>query len=297
MAQKRKIQTKGVRYIAEKLNKYFGKKYPTKKGALPQAKEILSKLKANGEKVTIKNISNIVRVKRGSTPKKGEAPKIYRELASPVEYFLLADYPNWIQRTTNEVWFDSKISPEGLPMIQGGSVVEYQEYFKPFVDYINGMISLEEGNEDLYQTEYFVVCTEPNIRNANKRWESQIIAIGNDGIPYNFGFDSKNPDKMPTMVETTPDGRVGTKWNEKVQQEEKKPQKRGRKPKEGTEPKPKSPKKPKTKPKGKSKTKPDSDAKSKVELKRLQLIEKIYDMFLQGKITKEEMQKMVAKYE
>jgi hypothetical protein len=302
--RKGKIKTKGVRYISEKLNKYFSKKYPTKKSASEKAKEVLSILKSNNEKVTIKNISNLIRKKREKGKSKDDAPKLYRELQNPSEYFLLSSYPDWIQLTTNEVWFESKISPSGLPMIQGGSVAPYQDYFKDFVDYINGMIALEEGNEDLYRTEYFVVCTKPNKRNPRRRWESKILAIGSDGIPYSFGFDPNNPEKEATRVDTTPNNREGQKWDEEEPEPKKTPKKE---PKSKVEAKPKAGK-PKKTPKAKTKTPKSkakapkketkvSDEKTKLELKRLQLIEKIYDMFLQGKITKEEMQKMVAKYE
>jgi hypothetical protein len=299
MANKKKLPKKGVRYIASKLNKYFEKRYPTKKGALPKAKEVLSQLKSNGEKVTIKNISKLIRTPRGTTPKKGVAPTIYRELLEEKDYFGLVQYPEWIQATTNEVWFYSKIFPEGMPMIQGGSSVEYSDYFRPFVEYINKMIALEQGNDDLYQKEWQVVCKKPNNKNPRKRWESEIIVIGSDGIEYIFGFDPKNPDKAPTSVETTPDGRKGSKWDE---EDKKAPQTTPK------EPKSSKPSKPKKQPKGKTpkkitpkapkgKPKPDSDAKSKVELKRLTIIDKIMDMFLQGKITKEEMNTMIAKYE
>jgi len=301
MVNKKNSKIKGVRYIAEKLNKYFVKKYPSKKSASEKAKEILLTLNSNGEKVTIKNISKLIRTPRGSSPKKGEAPKIYRELAIPSEYYQLANYPNWIQLTTNEVWFDSKISPDELPMIQGGASIEYSDYFKSYVDYANEMVALSEGDIDSLNMEYLVVCTKPNKKNARKRWESQIICIGTDGMPYNFGYDPQNPDKVPTKVETTPDGRSGSKWDEESKEM---PPKTPKEPKDSKpskpkkEPKGKTPKKqtPKT-PKEKSKPKPDSDVKGKVELKRLSIIEKIMDMFLQGKITKEEMQTMIAKYE
>jgi hypothetical protein len=295
--RKGKIKTNGFRYISEKLNKYFSKKYPTKKSASEKAKEVLSILKSNNEKVTIKNISNLIRKKREKGKSKDDAPKLYRELQNPSEYFLLSSYPDWIQLTTNEIWFDSKISPMGLPMIQGGSVAPYQDYFKDYVDYINGMIALEEGNEDLYRTEYFVVCTKPNKRNPRRRWESKILAIGSDGIPYSFGFDPNNPEKEATRVDTTPSNREGQKWDEEEPESKETPKKE---PKSKSKAKPKA-EKPKKTPKAKAKTPKNetkvSDEKTKLELKRLQLIEKIYDMFLQGKITKEEMQKMVAKYE
>jgi hypothetical protein len=302
--RKGKIKTKGVRYISEKLNKYFSKKYPTKKSASEKAKEVLSILKSNNEKVTIKTISSLIRKKREKGKSKGDAPKLYRELQNPSEYFLLSSYPDWIQLTTNEIWFDSKISPTGLPMIQGGSVAPYQDYFKDYVDYINGMIALEEGNEDLYRTEYFVVCTKPNKRNPRRRWESKILAIGSDGIPYSFGFDPNNPEKEATRVDTTPNNREGQKWDEEEPETKETPKKE---PKSKSKAKPKA-EKPKKTPKAKAKTpKKETKAsdektkleleKTKLELKRLQLVEKIYDMFLEGKITKEEMQKMVAKYE
>lgn len=294
MVNKRKTQTKGVRYIAEKLNKYFSKKYPSKKSASAKAKEVLFTLNLSGEKVTIKNISKLIRTPRGTNPKKGEAPKLFRELAVEQDYYELANYPEWIQATTNEIWFDSKISPYELPMIQGGSVIKYEEYFKSFMDYANEMIALTDGNMDSANMEYRVVCTKPNNKNPRKRWESKIIAIGKDGIQYNFGYDPKNPNFVPTNVEMTPKGRDGSRWDEESKETT---------PKTPKEPKGKKPTKPKKEPKGKTpktpkgKPKPDSDAKSKVELKRLTIIEKIMEMFLQGKITKEEMNTMIAKYE
>jgi hypothetical protein len=192
------------------------------------------------------------------------------------------------------IWFDSKISPDGLPMIQGGSVIKYEEYFKSFMDYANEMVALSDGDMDSVNMEYKVVCTKPNNKNPRKRWESQIICIGSDSIPYNFGYDPKNPNFVPTKVEFTPKDRDGVRWDEESDKTPPKTPKepKGKKPtKPKKEPKVKTPKKPKGKPK------PDSDAKSKVELKRLTIIEKIMEMFLQGKITKDEMNTMIAKYE
>jgi hypothetical protein len=296
MVKKRKTQTKGVRYIAEKLNKYFVKKYPTKKGALPKAKEILETLKSKPnkeeQKVTIKNISKLIREPRDGRPKKGEAPKLFRELAVEQDYYELSNYPEWIQKTTNEIWFNSTISPDGLPMIQGGSVVKYEEYFKSFMDYANEMIALTEGNMDSANMEYKVVCTKPNNKNARKRWESEILSIGSDGIQYNFGYDPKNPNFVPTMVEMTPKGRDGSRWDEESKETP---------PKTPKEPKGKKLPKPKKEPKGKTpkkpKGKPDSDAKIKVELKRLNIVEQINELYLKGLIDKEEYLKRLSKYE
>ena len=47
---------KGTRYIAQKLTKYYKKRYPKYADALPKAREVFKNLKDNGDKVILANI-------------------------------------------------------------------------------------------------------------------------------------------------------------------------------------------------------------------------------------------------
>jgi hypothetical protein len=192
---KKRSQTKGVRYIANTIVKYSGKKYPKYRDALPKAREVYADIVKSGSKVTVNNILGRVRVKRGA--KKDKVPKIYSKLLDLNDYFGLIDYPVYITRTTNQVWFKSKLFPEGLPDIQGGSTPSYNEYFAPFVSYINSLKGLSNTDDKLYETEWKVRCTEPIFNKKAKRWESEIISCDGTGDRFDYGFDPNNPYGTP----------------------------------------------------------------------------------------------------
>lgn len=192
---KRRVQKKGVRYVANTIVKYGGKGYPKYTDALPKAREVYGELVKSGERVTVNNILGYVRKKRGV--KKGKVPKVYSRLLELSDYFELIEYPIYITRTTNEVWFKSKLFPEGIGDIRGGDTPSYNEYFAPFVGYINGLKGLSNTDDKLYETEWKVKCTEPIFNKKTKRWESEIISCDGSGDRFDYGFDPKNPYEKP----------------------------------------------------------------------------------------------------
>lgn len=188
-------RTKKVRYVATVLTKYKSKEYAKYSAALPKAREIYSDLQKSGSKVTVSNILSYVRKKR--VAKKSKVPKIYSRLLESRYYFELIEYPIYITRTTNEVWFKSKLFPEGAEDIQGGSTPSYNDYFAPFVAYINSLKGLSDTDDKLYETEWNVRCTEPIFNKKTKRWESEIISVDGTGDRFDYGFDPKNPQEKP----------------------------------------------------------------------------------------------------
>lgn len=192
---KRKSQTKGVRYVAKVLVKYSTKKYPKYTIALPKARELYSDIVGAGSKVTVNNILSRIRNKRGVG--KSKVPKLYSRLLDLSDYFELIEYPIYITRTTNKVWFRSKLFPSGLPDIEGGSTPSYNEYFAPFVGYVNGLKGLSNTDDKLYETEWKIRCTEPIFNKKNKRWESEIISCDGSGDRFDYGFDQDDPYGKP----------------------------------------------------------------------------------------------------
>lgn len=194
-----KAKYKGVRYIAKALTKYQKGKYPSYNKALPDARKYLAELKKNNEKVVLKNLwkySRKRKVAKGTGGKKGKAPILDPNLTRPSFYFDLIDYPTWILRCPNNVWFVSDLIPSNLDDIQGGTSPDYDLYFAPYVNFINGAKGLTNPEDNRYETDWLVVCTEPTFNNANKRWESKIISVDSNGNEFNYGFDPKTPTKL-----------------------------------------------------------------------------------------------------
>ena len=195
---KAKKKYKGIKYIAKALADYFPKKYKdNKKLAKEKAREVLATLTAEKKTVKLDNIFPLIRKKRKVQAKKTIAPTIPDYLTEERYYFELVDFPDYIALTTNEVFFISTISPAGLPAIQGGSNVSYEEYFSDFVNYINSMKSLTEANSTHYETDWLVTCTEPIENPATKRYESKIISIDKGRNEIDYGFDPKKPEQKP----------------------------------------------------------------------------------------------------
>lgn len=198
-----KLKYKGVRYIAKALVKYQSKKYPNYNKALPDARKFLAEIKSSGQKVKLSSIWNLSRNRKKqltSKKTKGSAPKIDKNLLKKSYFFELVDYPTWIARCTNEIWFTSKIIPNSSSEIQGGSIVTYEEYFAPFVNFINGMKALTSAEENRYETDWLITCTEPTENPANKRWESKIITVDWDGNEFDYGFDPSTPNLLATKA-------------------------------------------------------------------------------------------------
>lgn len=143
------------------------------------------------------------KVKPLPTPPSQKPPFVDSNLTKPSYYFEMGDYPTWILRSSKDVWFVSNLIPDNLPDIQGGTLVEYQDYFAPFVNYVNGMASMTEPESKDYEDDWFVSCTEPEWNEENGRWESEIISIDADGNIMDYGFDPLSPYKLAEKVITT----------------------------------------------------------------------------------------------
>lgn len=202
---KSKAKYKGVRYIAKALNKYQKSKYPTYKQALPEARSIYSSIKTSGQKIKLSAIWDLSRVKRGprSTKSKGE-PILPIQLTEPSYYFELIDYPMWILRCSNDVFFISDLWPSNLPDVQGGSKILFETYFNDYVNYVNGLKLLTSPTDNRYETDWLVTATKPYKNKALKRWESKIYSIDGNGNAFNYGFNPEDPTQKPASLLTSP---------------------------------------------------------------------------------------------
>jgi hypothetical protein len=54
--------------------------------------------------------------------------------------------------------------------------------------------------ENRYETDWLVKCTEPQFNPSKKRWESKIISVDDDGDIIDYGFDPKNPKERALNV-------------------------------------------------------------------------------------------------
>lgn len=187
MSQKNK---KGVRYIAQSLVKYFGKKYPKYTMALPKARELNKAFTKQKKKVGTKAIFEAMRKKRGTAG----APALPTKLAEPQYYFFLSDYPMYITRCSNKLFFKSKLWKKSLGLIQGGSTPDYGTYFAPYVNYINGLSQNYSPDDNPYDHEWLVKCTQPVFNKNKKRWESEVISVDSNGDRAVYGFDPENID-------------------------------------------------------------------------------------------------------
>ena len=174
---------KGTRYVAKVLKKYFKRKYPTYKAALPKAREVAQQLRDSGLKFTVKNIEFLVRKHRPPKPTK-EKPHLYYKLSSVSPYFELIDFPGYIKLTSDEIHFVSDLFNEETESIQGGEKPQYKESFSGYVSYVNKEI--EDGE---YESKYLVTCTPPQFNDETKRWESRIISVDSDGEEVDYGYE------------------------------------------------------------------------------------------------------------
>ena len=202
MAKKKRKTFKGTRYIAQKLKKYFKRKYPKYTDALPRARQIYSQLQANNQKVVLRNIFPLERQTRSS--RSSNAPEIPAKMLELSNYFELIDYPVYIARTTNRVYFTSELTPLGTEAMQGGTNVEYETTFADYVNYINAMKQQTDPSERRYETDWMVTTTQPVYNRATKRWESKIISTDSDGNEFSYGFDRRTPSTSPTNVVSSP---------------------------------------------------------------------------------------------
>jgi hypothetical protein len=192
--RKKKLKKfKGVRYIAQKLQKYYNKRYTSFAPALIRARIILEKLNEQGLPVSVRNIFSIERVPR---VKKEEAPIVPDDMLDPQEFFLLADTNNDItNKLPNNLLIKSKISKKDLPMLRGGvdnsvelGIQEIEdEYFKDFINYGN---ELQKTLKNPYPI--FFRFTVPSDKIEKGKWISYIILCDESGLKGDIGFDPDN---------------------------------------------------------------------------------------------------------
>ena len=207
---KKRRPKKGVRYIAQKLRKYYPKRFPTYKEALTKAKTIKSQLDLRpdeqSKKVNLKNIFSIERIPRiKKTPI--EEPIIPEKFYQAYEYFYIIDVPTDIASQLPEnVFVESKISKESLPLLQGltDNVVEFykstgkeleNEYFSDFINYGNVLQSISGNKYPMFFT-----YTKPKL--IDGKWIMYLITCdeGDEETPptkCDYGFDPENP-QTPT---------------------------------------------------------------------------------------------------
>jgi len=200
MAKKKPKTYKGTRYIAQKLKKYWKSRYPKYTDALPRAREIFSQLQSKNQKVVLRNIFPLERKPRTGTSGGRTAPEIPSKMLEESYYFELIDYPVYIARSTNKVYYTSELTPLGVGDMQGGSNVEYEIFFADFVNYINANKQLTDPSEKRYDTEWKITTLPPVWNPAKKRWESKIISIDSNGNEFLYNFDRTSPSSPPANV-------------------------------------------------------------------------------------------------
>ncbi len=197
---------KGIQYTAQRLTKYFPKKYPSYTSALPKARSILSSIEKSGEKVTLKNIFSRIRTKRFT---RTDALKLifgskgWKEIEQIQHYFDLISFSDYLKNTPNILGFVSKLLPATTPQpIMGGAGhnYTYKTLFESYVNYINSIKLLTSDEDQRYQSDWFVKVTVP--KQKGKIWISEVISVDGNGNEFDYGFDPKKPDidsKTPVL--------------------------------------------------------------------------------------------------
>jgi len=199
MKKQRNYKFKGVRGVSKALSYYYKKRYSDPKALKEKAKEINQLLISQKLNPTIENILSLARKKQIAPSKlkktlpQTQKPELPDSLKQVSYYFELIEYPRYILSCTNEIFFTSKLWDETLDDIQGGSLVEYNEYFSDYVNYINSMKAQTSPSEKKYETDWLIKCTEPVYNPNLKRWESKITSVDDDEDLIDYGFDPKNP--------------------------------------------------------------------------------------------------------
>lgn len=196
---RQKPPKKGVRYIAQKLRKYYPKRYKNFNEALIKSRVIFQELdKRSDPKTKRVNLRNIFSVERIPKKPKDVEPIIPSGFYEAKMFFDIENEFDLIYRQLPEkVYVKSKISKESLPLLQGDKdnaqqiEEKFQEkayvlYFKDFVDYGNEMLELSQGDTSDDVT-CFYTYTKPIKKNG--KWIMYIIACDEDGIQCDYGFD------------------------------------------------------------------------------------------------------------
>ena len=234
MSNQRKYKFKGVRGIKKVLTQYYKKRYADPEKLKSKANEINRLLQKQKLNPTVDNILGFAR-KKQQAPAKGvkvipttKQPELPDSLQQASYYFELIEYPRYILTCTNQIWFTSNLWTEGLPDIQGGTLIEYETYFQNYVNHINSMKAMTTPQDKKYETDWLIKCTEPVWNPITKRWESKIISVDFDGDIIDYGFDPKNPQQSPAslILSQKGKGKPTTKQPEPTPTKEPTPQKK-----------------------------------------------------------------------
>jgi hypothetical protein len=192
---KQRRPKKGVRYIAQKLRKYYPKRYKNFNEALEKARKIKSELDLRPEikqkRVNLKNIFSVERIPRQP---KDEKPDIPEKFYEAYNFFEIVDVPFEIQiQLPKNVFVKSKISKDKLPLLRGltdneeqfkaetGKELE-QEYFSDFIKWGNELQVLSANKYPMFYT--FL----PPVR-ENGKWVMYLVSSDDGGIKCDYGFD------------------------------------------------------------------------------------------------------------
>jgi len=216
--KKTKRPKKGVRYIAQKLRKYYPKRYKNFNEALIKSRLIKSELDLRSEskekKVNLKNIFSIERIPKKIKDLEPNIPDLFYEAKN---YFEIIDVPFQISsQLPDNVYVESKISKSNLPLLQGmtdneekyksetGNNLE-EDYFKDFLDYGNDLQKLSDNKYPMF----FVFL--PPIR-KNGKWVMYLVSSDDEGIKCDYGFDPEIK-TIPSDIFVCPDNYEDMPYN------------------------------------------------------------------------------------
>lgn len=195
-------QSKKARYIAQKLTKYFPKKYANYTSALPEAKRVYAQIQDAGERVNLKNIFSKVRTPRLTKAGALEfilKSKGWKEMESIHHYFDLQNFQQYLFNCPNNLGFVSKLLPSTTAQpVMGGADQDYtyRTLFGPYIDYINSIKSQTAEEDQRYQSDWLVKITQP--KNKGKIFLSEVISVDVNGNEFDYGFNPKEPDREST---------------------------------------------------------------------------------------------------
>ena len=78
--------------------------------------------------------------------------------------------------------------------------VDYEQYFRPYVSFINSQKGLTDPEDKRYETQWFITCTPPVYNRAKKRWESKIISTDQNGDEFDYGFKRGTPERKAKKI-------------------------------------------------------------------------------------------------
>lgn len=190
-----KGKTKGTRYIARLLGKYYKRRYASIGEKMRRAAEIKRELESQGLAINLRNVRQ-QEVGKGKWVRKPKEPApVLQWLDSKEAYYFfdLQDFPALMNREDARITFISPIFNYGITEANAGQVPEYAQTFNEFVNFCNQQA--KSAADDAYQNNWIVAVEQPLWNRATKRYEAKIIPIDENGRYFNYGF---KPGQQPT---------------------------------------------------------------------------------------------------